>query len=231
LLHVPRLQAPGFDDPNKPPGFDCKIPIVGPGVRCTGRGDGDSAPYDCTCVDNDGTPNGSVKKTFTEFPKDTEISDLAMECGGACPPTIDPGCALHGTCDGTEGGDNWSCSTQDGYPTVTCKHTAGQPDSTCRCNGTTKTFQIPNTTTNPKGDQDALEAGWKANCTPGVCALNPPSHLGGVIVDTPPDGGIPVEGGAKPHVLRRRRAEIAGRRRLQHGLDRLRLPQYPLSGS
>ena len=131
-------------DPNGPPpgpevlpGMDCKVPSEGPGVRCVGRGENKSAPYDCYC---DGS--STILGTWQRLPPDTAITAMAAQCGGVCPANST--CDLGMVCD-RAAARSWRCSTSNGSG-ADLRYDGG-PNSvaTCTCaNG--KSFTLPGVT-------------------------------------------------------------------------------------
>jgi hypothetical protein len=121
------------------PGMDCIVPATGPAVHCKGTGPNASAPYECGCA---GT--NTVLGNYTHPPSDSEISALATQCGGVCPPQVQIPCSISAVCGAYEAADGdpaaipgstpgWTCKTTSAPFPMRCSHVPGTSSASCRC--------------------------------------------------------------------------------------------------
>lgn len=180
------------------PGMNCFIPTTGPAVHCIGKGENNSAPYECGCKDTD-----TVLATYDHPPTDSQMSALATQCGGACPPQVQIPCTITPVCGPYEAaaGDppvipgttpGWTCKTTTAPYPLRCTHVPGNPTAFCKCDKDSKApneiIQL-NTISTPNDDDILLM--WTDACggncipptSPGSSSGTGPSTSGGPVGD------------------------------------------------
>lgn len=181
------------------PGLNCFIPTTGPSVHCIGKGENNSAPYECGCKDTD-----TVLQTFDHPPSDSQMSALAAQCGGACPPQVQIPCTITPVCGAYEPAEGdlpsvpgttpgWTCKTTSAPYPLRCAHVPGQPIATCKCDAQSKRPNeiITLNGISPPNDNDLLLI-WTDAC--GGNCIPPVGSSGGI----PGSSGGPSTSGGPP---------------------------------